>query len=220
MCSQEIVLAIDTAQAGCGVGLMSADHAVFAGRFEPMERGQSERLLPMLDTLLTQEGGSYQDLRAVVCNNGPGAFNGLRIGLSTARAIGLALDIPVWGVTSFQAFAYGQGDDICVILETKRQDFYVWMQTAIDAQAMSARALQELLERQSPRSVVTDCAARLKAGIDLPAGVSVVEKVSADPLHVASLYFEAKGILDAPNPYYLRGADVSASKKPQRKLQV
>jgi len=123
------ILAFDTAAAACSAALWR-DGKVRAHRFEAMERGQSERLLPMLDEVLAEAGETYAGLDLLAVTVGPGAFTGLRIGLAAARGLALAANLPCLGVTTLEAVAHAvpeaarSGDGLLVALETKREDIY------------------------------------------------------------------------------------------------
>lgn len=100
------ILAIDAscgAVSGCVLD-SGADEAI-ARHSEPMERGHAEALAPLLERLMFVVEGGFATLDRIAATVGPGSFTGIRIGLATARAIGLALDIPVVGVSTLVAFA-------------------------------------------------------------------------------------------------------------------
>src|SRR5690606_18821268 len=58
---------------------------------EDMPTGQAERIFPAIAELLARNGAAYADLARVAATTGPGSFTGVRIGLSAARGLGLAL---------------------------------------------------------------------------------------------------------------------------------
>jgi len=128
------ILALDTATSACSVAL-GQDGRILARRFEMMERGQSEALMPMVQEVMGDAGFETLDLLAVTV--GPGAFTGLRIGLAAARGMALAAGLPCLGVTTLEAVAHGvaeserDGSTLLVVLESKRSDVY--------AQAFSPR---------------------------------------------------------------------------------
>ena len=99
-----MLLAIDTANAISSVSLYQdkvlAETTWIAGRDHTRE------LLPEIHRLLAVDGRSVRDLTAVGVGLGPGSFNGLRVGIATAKAISLALSIPIVGIETLRALAY------------------------------------------------------------------------------------------------------------------
>ena len=100
-----LVLAIDTCLARCAVCLFDSvkNHAL-AQEHKDMERGHAEALAPMVRQVLALAGKQVKDIDRIVVTTGPGTFTGLRIGLSFARAFGLARNIPVLGLDTLHAF--------------------------------------------------------------------------------------------------------------------
>lgn len=99
------ILALDTATGPCSVALGAGDKPL--SYIENMEMSaQSARLVPMIGEALLAAGLTYKDLSAVACTVGPGSFTGLRVGLSSARAIALAAGIPALGYTTLEVLAY------------------------------------------------------------------------------------------------------------------
>lgn len=74
-------------------------------RSEDMTRGQAERLLPLLEDVLAEAGIVWGDLARIGVGVGPGNFTGIRIGVSAARGLALALEIPAIGITGFQVIS-------------------------------------------------------------------------------------------------------------------
>ncbi|MBN2493003.1 MAG: tRNA (adenosine(37)-N6)-threonylcarbamoyltransferase complex dimerization subunit type 1 TsaB [Deltaproteobacteria bacterium] len=100
-----LLLALDTATRHSAVALLDGD-AVLASACEPA-RNHSAGLLPAVDGLLRQVGLEPRDIEALACGIGPGSFTGIRIGLSTAKALAFSLDVPLVGVSSLRALAAG-----------------------------------------------------------------------------------------------------------------
>jgi tRNA threonylcarbamoyladenosine biosynthesis protein TsaB len=103
------VLGFDTSAAHCAAGLFWAGRQL-PSRFEEMQRGQAERLMPMLEELLAEAGLHWHDLGAIGVGTGPGNFTGIRIAVSAARGLALGLGVPAIGVSSFDLLAHGRGD--------------------------------------------------------------------------------------------------------------
>ncbi|MEO9514224.1 MAG: tRNA (adenosine(37)-N6)-threonylcarbamoyltransferase complex dimerization subunit type 1 TsaB [Paracoccaceae bacterium] len=101
MKTDSLILSFDTSAAHCAAALSSND-AVLDSIYEPMEKGQNERLIVLLEDLLTRQNASWSDLDAVAVGVGPGNFTGIRIGISAARGLSLGLDIPAYGINGFE----------------------------------------------------------------------------------------------------------------------
>ena len=100
------ILAIDATCAAVSACLHDeGDDAALARHSEPMMRGHAEALAPLIETLMGQAAGGFAALDRVAVTIGPGSFTGIRIGIAMARAIGLALNVPVVGVSTLVAFA-------------------------------------------------------------------------------------------------------------------
>lgn len=102
MPSEPIILAFDTSAAHCAAALLSGDR-ILASKREEMTRGQAERLMPLLEECLREADLAWADLTAIGVGIGPGNFTGIRIAVSAARGLALALDIPAVGVDGFDA---------------------------------------------------------------------------------------------------------------------
>jgi tRNA threonylcarbamoyladenosine biosynthesis protein TsaB len=100
------ILAIDTALGACSVCVFDGEEQLpVAFEAEEMTTGHAEALMPMIQRVMTRVEGGFASLSRVAVSIGPGSFTGLRIGISAARAIGLAAGIPVVGVSTLSAYA-------------------------------------------------------------------------------------------------------------------
>lgn len=68
-----------------------------------MSKGQAERLMPLIEETMADDGLPLDALDAIAVGIGPGNFTGIRIGVAAARGLALALDIPAIGVSTFEA---------------------------------------------------------------------------------------------------------------------
>jgi tRNA threonylcarbamoyladenosine biosynthesis protein TsaB len=222
------LLALDAAGSACSAALWR-DGALLARRFEAMRRGQSERLVPMIETVMSEAGLAYDSLDAIAVTTGPGGFTGVRIGLATARGLALACGRPLIGVSSFEAVAAAvagterHGRTLAVLLDAKRTEVY--------AQAFDSR----LRPRGAARAVLpSGLDAFLPPGPITLAGDAVTQgqgslEAAGRDLTIAT----ACGLADAgvvaglaatrplpgpgapgPQPIYLRDPDVSLPANP------
>jgi tRNA threonylcarbamoyladenosine biosynthesis protein TsaB len=101
-----LILAIDTALDACAAAVLDTEAGkLIAQESQSMKRGHAEALMPLIGRVIAASGVAFADLDRIAVTTGPGSFTGLRVGLSAARGIALAADIPVVGVTTLAAYA-------------------------------------------------------------------------------------------------------------------
>lgn len=115
-------LTIDTSNHVLGVALMKGNKVI--GEFVTnLAKNHSVRLMPAVDQLMKEVDASPEQLDKIVVAKGPGSYTGVRIGLTTAKTLAWALDIPIVGVSSLKALAY-QGrfynSVICPFFDARR----------------------------------------------------------------------------------------------------
>ena len=99
------VLAIETATEACSAAYADDDQII--ERFQIDPKGHSERILPMVESVLSEAGVVRAELEAIVFDSGPGSFTGIRIGAGVAQGIALGLDLPLVAVSSLMGLAQG-----------------------------------------------------------------------------------------------------------------
>ena len=100
------ILAIDTSCGAASVAVAeSARIEPLAALSRPMVRGHADALAPMVEEAMRSVDGGFASLARIAVAIGPGSFTGIRVGLAMARAMGVALGIPVVGVSTLAAFA-------------------------------------------------------------------------------------------------------------------
>jgi tRNA threonylcarbamoyladenosine biosynthesis protein TsaB len=119
-------LALDTSTLTLSLALVRSDGSVAHAMAVGPPTRQSEILPQAVETALIAAGANKADLTGIVCGLGPGSFTGLRIGLSTAKGLAYALQIPLVGVSSLEALAVETGLPECVAVAiVKRGELYV-----------------------------------------------------------------------------------------------
>lgn len=125
-----LVLAIDTSGPACDVAVLD-NGSLLAQAKEAMARGQDARLPGLVRETIGQAGKTFTDIDRIAVVTGPGSFTGVRVGISFARGLALALKIPCVGVTSMEAaLPAGQQGSAIVLLPAKRRppDISFWAQ--------------------------------------------------------------------------------------------
>lgn len=151
------LLAIDAATKGLGIAIAETDKLLAVASLD-IGKTHSQRLLPLIDDLMREGGFSPRDLDGIAVTVGPGSFTGLRIGISTAKALAYAWQKQVVEVKTLDALAYnevGRGALICPVLDARRNEVYygVYDETARPLEpigAMAPEALAEYLKKTYP----------------------------------------------------------------------
>ncbi|MCG8670378.1 MAG: tRNA (adenosine(37)-N6)-threonylcarbamoyltransferase complex dimerization subunit type 1 TsaB [Pseudomonadales bacterium] len=97
------ILAIDTSTEACSCALGNAESSIY--RYIDVPRKHAEKVLPMVDELMSEAAITRGQLNAIAFGRGPGAFTGLRIAASAVQGLAFALDVPVIPISSLQALA-------------------------------------------------------------------------------------------------------------------
>ena len=100
-----LILCLETTTTNCSVAL-SRDGEVLALKEDMgLNYSHAERLHDYIDSVLKEAKLSKNDLDAVAVSKGPGSYTGLRIGVSSAKGLCFALDIPLIATNTLEALA-------------------------------------------------------------------------------------------------------------------
>ena len=119
------ILAFDTSSSHCEVGLLLGNE-FHGARSVVMERGQAEALMPLLEETLASCNLDWSDLDALAVGVGPGNYTGIRISVSAARGLALALGIPAVGVSILEVMALeNDWESALVCMPAPRNTIYI-----------------------------------------------------------------------------------------------
>lgn len=128
-----LILSFDTATKHCAVVLANG-HVPLAHRVDDAERfSHAEKLNVFIEAVLNAAGKSMKDLDAVAVGIGPGSYTGLRIGLSAAKGLCFALDIPLIGLSTLDVLAHelsganfraGANDRLHPMVDARRMEVF------------------------------------------------------------------------------------------------
>jgi tRNA threonylcarbamoyl adenosine modification protein YeaZ len=140
------VLAFDTATPAVTVALHDGTH-VLAETTTVDARRHGELLASSIDAVLAEAGAGRLDITAVAAGTGPGPYTGLRAGLVTARVLGSALGVPVYGVCTLDVVAAGvastgtaAGQGFIVATDARRREVY-WARYDADGRRLDGPAV-------------------------------------------------------------------------------
>jgi tRNA threonylcarbamoyladenosine biosynthesis protein TsaB len=190
-----LILAFDTATDVATSALVD-DGEVLGER-----ASRAATVLEDLDALLRQAGAHTREVDALAVGIGPGSFTGVRVGLATARGLGLALEVPVAGVSTLDALAAGAPGGTPVIDARRREIFVLQREPRVLA--------PEELELDPGTLCVGNGAVRYRAVLEA-AGAEVPP--DGDERHLPRARFHVQlahnfGPAEAVEPLYLRVPD-------------
>ena len=98
------ILAVDTSSAICSVALLDDDKLIDEINLDN-GRTHSENLMPLVDEIIRKNNLAVNDIEFIACCVGPGSFTGIRIGVSSIKAIAEILNVKLAQVTSLETLA-------------------------------------------------------------------------------------------------------------------
>ena len=177
----------------------------------------AEKLHVYIDAVLKEAGVSKKELDAVAVSKGPGSYTGLRIGVSAAKGLCFALDIPLISVATLEALAHQVtcADGVIVpMLDARRLEVYAAIFDAnynqikaTEAQILNDNAFAEQLNRGTVY-FIGNGVEKTKALIQHPNAVFIEDKLpSASEMGALAFSKYTKGDFEDVayfEPYYLK----------------
>ena len=120
------ILALETSAKSVSVAV-TEDGALLSQAFQNRGLTHSVTLMPLLDGMLRTAGLSMDDMDAVAVACGPGSFTGIRIGISAAKGLAWARELPCCGVSTLAAMARTSTDHHGLVIgamDARRQQIY------------------------------------------------------------------------------------------------
>ena len=119
------ILVLDCAVTKLSIAVKTEDK--FISQTYDIGMRQSEILVPTIDEILSKAGITAADLNYSALTIGPGSFTGLRLGISALKAIELAYNVPVYGISSLTIYSYAYKDlglPILACIDANKDKFY------------------------------------------------------------------------------------------------
>ncbi|WP_264560319.1 tRNA (adenosine(37)-N6)-threonylcarbamoyltransferase complex dimerization subunit type 1 TsaB [Flavobacterium sp. N2270] len=99
------ILSIETATKNCSVALSNEGKTVALKEVADQNFSHAERLHVFIEEILKENNITYKDLSAIAISKGPGSYTGLRIGVSSAKGLCYALNIPLISIDTLTSLA-------------------------------------------------------------------------------------------------------------------
>lgn len=163
------ILNIETATKNCSVSVAKDGQTIACNELADEGYSHAEKLHVFIEEVIAKAGISAQDLNAVAVSQGPGSYTGLRIGVSAAKGLCYALNIPLIAVDTLQTLASQAGvadGKIIPMLDARRMEVYsaifssdLTVERPIQAEIIDENSFQEYTEKIY---FVGDCADKCK----------------------------------------------------------
>lgn len=216
------LLVIDTAANLCAVSVFETDGAVERGRsVRDIGKGHAEQLMSVITEALAASGTVYAGLGGIAVVVGPGSFTGVRVGVSTARGLSLALGVPAIGVTTLDGLADefrrdNPGIAVLVAIEAGRDGVYAavydeFANMRYGPVVITMLEAARLAQTYSPVAITGSAAIAVASASDSVDRRIGGTSATADLLTYARLAASRPMDAGKPKPLYLREPDA----KPQ-----
>jgi len=212
------VLGIETSTRASSVAL-GTDGVVVASEVLDHGRGHLEFTVPAIRRVCDRAGIALDRIDAVVVGTGPGLFTGMRVGVTTAKAIAQTLAIPIVPIPSLDALAYAvrdEADRICATVDARRGEmfaaFYVRAGTGVERTMPFATyapdALAAECAERGPMLVAGDGMVTYRDALAGARGVTLSDRLAprADDL-VAMARLDQAVPVEQVEPLYVRKSE-------------
>ena len=126
-CSMSLILNIETATKNCSVSLAESGKVIAIKELNDGNYSHAEKLHVFINEVLKVAKKSMKDVDAVAVSKGPGSFTGLRIGVSSAKGLCYALNIPLISIDTLESLSCQlvvESGCIVPMLDARRLEVY------------------------------------------------------------------------------------------------
>jgi tRNA threonylcarbamoyladenosine biosynthesis protein TsaB len=219
------ILNIETATKNCSVALAKEGKTILYKEIAEEGYSHAERLHVFIEEIIKEAGITFQDLSAIAVSQGPGSYTGLRIGVSAAKGLCFALDIPLIAVDTLQVLASQAkvaNGMIIPMLDARRMEVYsaIYSPNFENIREVQAEIITEISfeELQEILYFVGDCAEKCKSVLTKENFIFLEEIKYPSAKEMSFLSFEKykkNDFVDVAyfEPYYLKDFMMTVSKK-------
>lgn len=219
------ILNIETATKNCSVAIAKDGITLYCKEFADEGYSHAEKLHVFIEQVLSELQLTFATLSAVAVSQGPGSYTGLRIGVSSAKGLCFALDIPLIALDTLETLALqakGVEGFIVPMIDARRMEVY---SAVFDSNLKKTRDVRaEILTTDSFSEIhehlyfVGDCATKSKTVLNQPNHFYLDNIIYPSAREMSALSFEKLQKSDTVDvayfePYYLKDFVGTISKK-------
>ena len=219
------ILNIETATKNCSVALSKEGKTILCREIAEEGYSHSERLHVFIEEIIKESGITFKDLSAIAVSQGPGSYTGLRIGVSAAKGLSYALNIPLIAVDTLQTLASQvtiSSGLIIPMIDARRMEVYSAIfnlnfekEREIQAQIIDETSFEDLKETLY---FIGDCNDKCKTVLTNDNFIFLDEVKYPSAKEMSKFSFEKYKISETVDvayfePYYLKDFMITSSKK-------
>ncbi|WP_338647246.1 tRNA (adenosine(37)-N6)-threonylcarbamoyltransferase complex dimerization subunit type 1 TsaB [Flavobacterium sp. KS-LB2] len=219
------ILNIETATKNCSIALAKEGKTICCKEIAEEGYSHAERLHVFIEEIIKEAGIKWNDLSAIAVSQGPGSYTGLRIGVSAAKGLCYALDVPLIAVDTLQALASQVvlSDGLIIpMIDARRMEVYSAIfapnyerKRAVLAEIITENSFEDL---EGTLYFIGDCSEKCKSVLNKENYIFLDEIVYPSAKEMSAISFEKFKINDTVDvayfePYYLKDFMITTSKK-------
>ena len=144
-----LILNLETATKNCSVALAKDGKTIACKEIAAQNFSHAEKLHVFIAEILSENNIQFSDLNAIAVSQGPGSYTGLRIGVSSAKGLCYALNIPLIAVDTLQLLAKQitiENGIILPMIDARRMEVFsaFYAKTHIQIRTTQAEIIDEL----------------------------------------------------------------------------
>jgi tRNA threonylcarbamoyladenosine biosynthesis protein TsaB len=150
------ILNIETATKNCSVSLAADGKTLVCKEISELGFSHAEKLHLFIEDVIQEAGISWSQLSAIAVSQGPGSYTGLRIGVSAAKGLSYALQIPLISVDTLASLAHQvtENDGVIVpMIDARRMEVY---SAIFDSNKQKIRAIQAEIITEESFATISD----------------------------------------------------------------
>ncbi len=220
-----LILNIETSTKNCSVSIARNGNTVLCKELSEAGFSHAEKLHVFIEEILKESKLTFKDLSAIAVSQGPGSYTGLRIGVSAAKGLCFALEIPLISVDTLQVLACQANIDnglIIPMIDARRMEIYsaIFDKNCNKIREVQAQILDEnsFSEIQETIYFVGDCNEKAQTVLTKDNFIFLDDKIYPSSTEMSKLSFEKfqnNNFEDVAyfEPYYLKDFLITTSKK-------
>ena len=211
--ARNIILALDTSVSHCSVSLLQ-DDVLLAEKSSLMQKGQSEKLFTFIQRIFSEANLTLKNVKAIGVGVGPGNFTGLRIGISAAKGLAMALKIKVYGVNRFETLIESNQPTLALVANTEKSFYTQLFINKKPTKPPTETTISEILKKNYvPNTIISgDSAIQIAKNLNLQHGINNSAPTTKKIGLIALKYLGTGG--PSPVPLYIKGPDAKLPKEP------